>query len=374
LAGANDQGPQLSNRLRELREMSLDVPVTQSQLARAFGGDKSLSVPLISSWESRTNPRIPPLNRLECYAAFFATTRSMADPEHPRLLHDDELTGDERLAKAGLLAELNRLRAAALTESWQSPATDAVLREDAENVESLNSGLWRFRDGRPITIVCARLPDEMLQRIPYSDPRDPDYVAFTKYADLDAFVDLYGHIRAANPGSEVNFRTTDDLRQDDYTTHLVSLGGVDWNQATRSLLSELELPVEQVSDWTAPDGPYFEARGADSLARFRAALRGANESLVLHEDVALFARAVNPFNRHRTVTICNGMYASGTFGAVRALTDARFRDRNTKFVRETFVSHQVFCILMRVRVERGVAITPDWTVPSNRLFEWTDVD
>jgi hypothetical protein len=32
----------------------------------------------------------------------------------------------------------------------------------------------------------------------------------------------------------------------------------------------------------------------------------------ISEDVALFARAVNPFNRERTVTICSGMSGRGT--------------------------------------------------------------
>jgi len=376
----------LARRLRQLRDIWPDMPVTQAQLTIAFGGDKPLSESLISSWESRTSPKIPPLKRLECYAVFFATSRSVTDPDGPRLLGDDELTDAERIAKAELWAELNRLRAAALGGSWArpagenpavaaaplvlSPATEAVLREEAENIESLNSGLWRFMDGRPITIVCARLPDEMLKQIPYSRPSDPDYVALTRFADLDAFVELHGHIRAANPGSTVNFRTTKDLTSDDYTTHLVLLGGVDWNEVTHSLTEELELPVVQVADWSSVQGPYFEARESGAPERFYPVLRGREESRVLHEDVALFARAINPFNKFRTVTICNGMFAGGTFGAVRALTDARFRDRNTTYVKQKFGQHRAFCILMRVRVESGKPLTPDWTVSYNRLFEW----
>jgi hypothetical protein len=44
---------------------------------------------------------------------------------------------------------------------------------------------------------------------------------------------------------------------------------------------------------------------------------------ILREDVALLA-CLNPHNRKRTVSICNGMYGSGTYGAVRAQTDARW--------------------------------------------------
>ena len=89
------------------------------------------------------------------------------------------------------------------------------------------------------------------------------------------------------------------------------------------------------------------------------------------EDVALFARAINPFNRKRTVTICNGMYGSGTYGAVRALTDERFRDRNAEYVHDRFAASESYSILTRVKVLDGVALTPDWTIPENRLYEWS---
>src|SRR5207237_5875818 len=121
---------------------------------------------------------------------------------------------------------------------------------------------------------------------------------------------------------------------DDYTGHLVSLGGVDWNHATRSVLDLLQLPVAQVADWNSAEGPYFEITEGGEKTRHRPVLDRSHKKPLLREDVALFARAVNPFNRQCTVTICNGMYGSGSFGAVRALTDARFRDRNAQYLAE----------------------------------------
>ena len=77
--------------------------------------------------------------------------------------------------------------------------------------------------------------------------------------------------------------------------------------------------------------------------------------------MALFARAVSPFNRKRTVTICNGMYGRGTYGVVRALTDARFRDRNADYLRSRFGDAESYCILSRVPIVDGVTLTPDWS-------------
>ena len=84
----------------------------------------------------------------------------------------------------------------------------------------------------------------------------------------------------------------------------------------------------------------------------------------------MFARSRNPFNHRRTATICNGMYSSGTFGAVRALTDATFRDGNTEYLKRRFGQSETFCLVTKVTVERGVPVTPDWTEPDNILFEW----
>jgi hypothetical protein len=123
--------------------------------------------------------------------------------------------------------------------------------------------------------------------------------------------------------------------------------------------------------------PYFEVTADGEAKRFSPRLEqtggsgpgGARD--VLMEDVALFVRAANPDNRDATVTICNGMYGNGTYGAVRALTDARFRDKNSIYVRERFGDSAGFCILTRVTIVENLGLTPDWTVAENRLFEWS---
>jgi hypothetical protein len=352
----------LAQRLRALREKHWpNMKITQPQLARALGGDRSLSVPLVSSWESRAKPTIPPVSRLEAYATFFATPRSL-EGETPRLLHLGELTDAERHVRGELARELLHLRSDALHASGMS--------EDHQVSDALNTGLWRFGDGRPIIIVCAQLPGDKLARMPYTDPTDPDFAALYSYADLDALFELHGHVRAANPTSQVNWRAAHQLEPDDYAKHLISLGGVDWNLATLSVLNRLRLPVRQVPDWDSPEGPYFEVDEGDRTVRHYPRLERLEERQVLREDVALFARGPNPYNRKRTVTICNGMYGSGSYGAVRALTDEGFRDRNGEYVHDHFSGSELFCVLIRVAVENGVPLTPDWTMAETRLFEW----
>lgn len=49
----------LARRLRDLRESQR---LTQSELARALSTDSRVAVATISSWESQSNPKLPPRN------------------------------------------------------------------------------------------------------------------------------------------------------------------------------------------------------------------------------------------------------------------------------------------------------------------------
>src|SRR5215472_18086978 len=110
----NDEGSRqaLAQRLRTLREGHWPgKKVNQAQLAEALSGDgrRSVSVPLISSWESRTNPTVPPVSRIEDIATFFASPRSF-DGRVGHLLSVGEMTAPENAARQQLLEELTRLR------------------------------------------------------------------------------------------------------------------------------------------------------------------------------------------------------------------------------------------------------------------------
>jgi hypothetical protein len=363
----------LARRLRALREQHWPgSKVHQGELAAALSGaGKSVSVPLVSSWESRTNPQVPPASRIQDIATFFASPRSF-DGKVGRLLNLSELTEPEQAARAELLQELTRLRSEAIEAPDRSSGPTTIGDSTRAIAQPFSAGPYRFRGGDRITIVCGQVPADMRRQMPYTDPLEPDFIESYRYADLDALIELWGHLRAANPTSQVQYRSADQLRPDDYTGHLVLLGGVDWNATTSSALARLQLPVAQVSEWDKRGGAYWavtEEDGPEVLHRPLLEQSGGRE--ILREDVALFARAVSPFNQKRFVTICNGMYGRGVYGAVRALTDERFRDRNSEYIKAQLADSEAFCLLFRVTVENTLTLTPDWTLPETRLFEWS---
>jgi transcriptional regulator with XRE-family HTH domain len=364
--GVDAQDPQrlLAQRLRALRESHWpDRKITQPELAEAL----RVSVPLISSWESRTKPRIPPLSRLEAYAAVFASVRCF-DTDPARAISPQDLSDEELQVMNDLEQELMHLRSGALSVGNAPISTS---QPDPVSVP-LDGGPWRFVNGEDVTIVCARWPQQMLEKIPYTNVASPDYVELLTCSELDALFELFGHLRAVNPANQVNLRIAGKLAPDDLTSHLATLGGIDWNEATSSVLQKLQLPVQQIADWGTEGGQYFEVEGGGQDSQFRPVLEKSDDQEILREDVALFARAVNPFNQERTVTVCNGMYSRGTYGAVRTLTDAKFRDRNADYLRTRFGDSTSYCIVTRVPIINGAAVTPDWTTSDYTLFEWSE--
>ncbi len=354
MAVRDDPDRKLARRLRELRTVSWPgVQVTQAHLATAFG----VSVPSISSWE--TGDGTPTPHRIEAYARFFATRRSMDGDPH--LVTDFD--SDEQQAYNDLLEALTEMRGAVTVSVV--PSQYSV----APNTAPPGDSYWHFADGAPVTIVCAQLPDRVYGDESYTRRDSPDFVELSNYADIDALVELYGHVRAANPVAQVTFRPAPTIKPDHLTTHLVLLGGVDWNKWTHEVLRVLRVPVTQTTRDTEKVGGHFVADGRS----FGPSLQGDSGQQTLLEDVAHFVRGPNPFNQRRTVTLCNGMYARGVYGAVRALTDARFRDRNAGYIRTRFAGAETFSILTRVQVVSGEVITPDWTKPGTVLHEWPEV-
>lgn len=342
----------LSQRLRHLRQDHWpDVRLTQDALAKALGGKERLAPATVSSWESPTAPKLPPRDRMIAYARFFATRRSVEG--EPQLLPLDSLTDQETSVYLQLEAELLALREAA-----RKPSAGEIVTARRS---------WHFSDSGPATLVCAQLP--AAETGPMASPTDPNYTELLLYADLDALVELHGHIRAENPSMGVFYRRAPSVQPDDLSGHVVLLGGIAWNEVTKRVSAMTPLPVRQVRDPSLPSGDIFVADENEDEPFLPVWGDADHTSLV--EDVGFLARVPNPLNSNRTLTICNGIHSRGVLGAVRSLTDARLRDSNERYISSRFGNAESFVILMRVPVIEGQAMTPDFNIADRVLYQWS---
>jgi hypothetical protein len=342
----------LAQRLRDLREKQWpEAQLTQVMLAKAFGAEEGLSPATVSTWESSTTPKLPPRNRLLAYARFFATRRSV-EGGPPRLLLLADFTEDEQAAYEALEAELLTLHDAARGPSAKNDV--AVTRS------------WHFSDSGPVTLICAKLPKAETGSL--ADPADPNYTELLSYADLDALVELHGHIRSENSAMDVFFKLSSRFDPDHLSGHLVLLGGIGWNEITEQLSEMTPLPIRQVNDPEVMTGEPFVVEHDGKERKFLPKWAGDSNTLI--QDVGLIARTPNPLNSNRSLTICNGIHSRGVLGAVRTLTDARLRDSNERYIAENFADPSYFAILMRVAVIGGKTMTPDFHAPKCVLYQW----
>jgi transcriptional regulator with XRE-family HTH domain len=348
------QRPALARKLRELRELRWsDYTLTQAALAKALGGDVPLGSSTISSWENPDSGITPNARRLAAYATFFATRRSI-DGGDPRVLPEGELDDAERAERDKLLAEL------------------VALREGPPSTQPTSAGMqerssWWFPDLAPVRLICGRPPAEV--KHPYALETSPNYIALLSFADTDAMVELFGHVRAMNPASDVRFMLADDAKADDLTGHVVLLGGLGSTQMAGWFNLRVEIPVAQVvNDKSVKDGDPFVL--TTDGKRQRLVPTFSEEELI--EDIGLLARMPNPLNTSRTLTVCNGVCGRGVLGAVRCLTDRQLRDGNEAYLAERFGGASRFGLVVRVPVFRGRTLTPDLNNPSVRLYEWPE--
>ena len=353
---ASPAAKQLAQRLKSLRVQQWpEVRLTQEKLAAAFAAEEPLTPVTVSSWESQTSPKLPPPHRLLAYARFFATPRSVAAT--PKLLPLGDLTEDERAAYESLEAELLGLRGRAAG--------------DREEEEPTMGRSWLFNDDGRVTFICAKLPDD--QTGPLADPSNLNYTELQAYADLDALMELHGHIRAENPLMNVYFKISSEVQPDDLSGHVILLGGVVWNDVTKELSKMAGLPVRQVIDPKLPFGDPFVAEVDGGKHEFGPKWADAKH-MVLAEDVGLLARVPNPLNSNRTLTICNGIHSRGVYGAVRSLTDAQLRDANEQYISKHFGHSGSFAILMSVKMITNQVTTPDFNSDGVVLYQWPQGD
>ena len=220
MAAERSQAATLARRLRELRQSVKGL--TQAEFAHALSAEGSVAPATVSSWESPSIPKTPSEARLEAYARFFCTPRSLEGGPH--LLAETALSGEERRRYRELELELLEL---------SSPEEHGVQHS------------FRFETG-PVVVVCSAVPEA--EQGSLADSEDPNFTKLRQYGDLDALIEIYGHLRAENPALDVFHRTANEVRSDDLSSHLVLLGGIAWNRVTRRIQSALSrIPIQQIA-------------------------------------------------------------------------------------------------------------------------------
>ncbi len=338
----------LAERLRDLREREYGQ-FTQKQLARALGGADPLSIATISQWEKPGSGRLPPPQRLGAYARLFCTSRSFASGT-PRLLREGELSEQERERQAELYTELLSLR-------------ELALETQAGTSAGHGGSIWRFPDGKAVSIVCSDAPAPPS----YASPGHLNYSRYARYADLDALIEVFGQLRSDNQASMIRILSSEGLVGDFALNHLVFIGGA----AVRSIhgFFTLDIPLPAPEEIPNTETHLFRCAIGEE-ERELTSTRDDRGALV--QDVGLIARGPHPVVPERTVTVLSGITSRGVHGAALCFIDSRLKDTNEQYLKDAFGNTDAFCIAMNVPVRNNVALPPNLWREDVRLYEWSD--
>jgi transcriptional regulator with XRE-family HTH domain len=344
----------LAERLRDLREHEFRK-LTQKQLAQALGGWEPLSITAISLWETAGSDRLPPAHRLRAYARLFCSSRAFASSTVPRLLKDDELDEAEREREIELYEELLELR-----ERAQS--TDAAAGASGQFAVEYQGSLWRFPDQAAVSIVCSDVP--RAARPAYADEGHLNYSRYARHADLDALIDIYGQVRADNPGTWIRILSPKSLAYDFALNHLIIIGGAAVDDVAPWFAQGVSLPTVHESG----DTHTFTYEVEGEVREFTST---RDDDGNMTHDIGFIARAPHNIVPGRIVTVLGGITSRGVHGAALAFSDPHVRNVNLSYLTDTLRGADTFCILIRVPVRNDAALPPNLENDNVRLYEWS---
>ena len=290
----------------------------------------------LSSWESTTNPKTPPAARISTYARFFSTPRSMEGGTPPRTRR--RTTQPSWSGSVNSKHELSDLAGA-------NPKPDIRSSSKPDRDRDLPDG------------AC-------LGTEPTGEGAGSELHKMHQYGDLDALIDLYGHLRAENPTLDVFHRLTSDVVSDDLTSHVVLLGGVGWNKVTRRFQEPSSGPDYPGGSGRLDDRRHLQVATADGDDFHYPEYEDLGDGSELIADVGYLARLRQPVQGQ---PYAHDLQWNPQPRGIRRSTlpdRSRVRDENERYIADQFPGGE-FAILLRVPVVTNETLSPDLQDPDS---------
>lgn len=236
------------------------------------------------------------------------------------------------------------------------PPSPVQTRTPVEKIDSAADGVdslaiqenplhrfWGISPKHRVDIVCSELP--LSDRPYFADPRDPNYLRYAKFADLDGLV--YFRTRMAELFSDAYVRDFSASEYfDSHADHLMVLGGPDWNPKAAEF--QEYLPVKLF--WNDEEQKtYMEVEGEVLYPKW-----SSSGSLIC--EYAMFARF--KLRHGLTVNLMSGCLTYGVLGACQCFLHPSVTRSNIEFF-ESAIGMGTFAVVMKIQDIGGIVQPPD---------------
>lgn len=239
-----------------------------------------------------------------------------------------------------------------------------LLRHAPGIVHKISEGLrvhrlrrvWGIKDGEEVTIICSELENPLeRQRV-----EDREFIYALKYGDLDAFIETVITLLRLYPSVKLRVSSAREVigSQNNLRTHLVVIGGPDYNCVANIIINE----INNLGQANKPQFTYRDKHGEIVLFHrtskreycWRPTERDADGDT--EYDYGYFERIPNPYNRSKWTILIGGCHTIGVTGAVKAFSFPFDENRlpecvakNASLVSKKIRKAKSFAVLVRVQ-------------------------
>lgn len=220
---------------------------------------------------------------------------------------------------------------------------------------------WKYGGRQTVWIICSEADNPEVRQWP--EPRE--FIYFLKYGDVDALFETTITLERIYQNLNIRIMSSGEFQQvtGNFPTHMIAIGGPDYNALTARLIQDNRLSVGYRS-------PYVEELSQTDPAEIVLIAPDTEKEFFETEkekDFGYIERIENPWSTGGTITVLGGNHTIGVAAAAKmfsVLEEGRFsitaRTRsNFRHLRKTVGKSRYFYAIFPAEKVGAVIVQPD---------------
>lgn len=174
--------------------------------------------------------------------------------------------------------------------------------------------VWGIKDKDYVIVVCSELDDpEERQNV---EPRE--FIYNLKYGDVDAYFEVVITLLRLFPKIKLQVMSCGEAENTrmDFGSHLVLIGGPDYNTFTERVL---EKKITQFY-YRSPYADEYSKMNPDEIVLYDSQKKVEYCELSEEKDFGYFERVFNPNNPEKSIILIGGCHTIGVTGSIKAFS------------------------------------------------------